>query len=403
MIPEKEWNNNMFEIKGKNGTVKVVDTQVDEKVTSHMYKILDSPAFTNQIVIMPDYHEGKGAVIGFTMPMTDKVVPSVIGVDIGCGMLSMNVGKDLFKTINYKEANRKIRNIIPFGPNVNDTVDKESKMIIDDIYPPNIKNIIPQLSQKLSKTYFYEPYTKSFAEKCQDWEIEPERVYKSVGSLGSGNHFIEIGISKNTEDYWITVHSGSRQLGLKIANYWQKKAGKNELDYLAGDNLVGYLADMYFAQLYASVNRNTIMDKIYNSLFNKFPNIDIKKIESIHNYINFDDFIIRKGAIASYNREQMIIPFNMEDGVLICEGKSNSEWNYSAPHGAGRVGSRAWAKENLSLTEAEERMQAKGIFSSYIPLDESKSAYKDSGVIEKAIEPTATIIDRISPVLNLKA
>jgi RNA-splicing ligase RtcB len=192
---------------------------------------------------------------------------------------------------------------------------------------------------------------------------------------------------------------------LKIANYWQRKAGKQELSFLEGEDVIGYLTDMHFAQTYAKINRNIILHKIAMLLFNDekvASAITSNSIETVHNYINFNDFVIRKGAISSYKGEYMIIPFNMEDGVLICEGKSNPEWNFSAPHGAGRVGSRAWAKENLSLTEAETRMKEKGIYTSCLPIDELKGAYKDPEVIEKAIEPTATIIDRLKPILNMK-
>jgi len=258
------------------------------------------------------------------------------------------------------------------------------------------------------------------------------------------NHFIELGESQNTGNIWVTIHSGSRNLGKKICEYWQNiayerplpdinkiileikekfpkkewqeeivkaknKIGstkKSELDYLKGKDLDGYLSDMYFAQEYASTNRRIIMQTIISVLretvYEKYFKVK-ETIETVHNYIDSTDYIIRKGAIRSYIGEKMIIPFNMRDGILICEGKSNSEWNFSAPHGAGRVYSRSKAKEELDLQKFEKDME--GIYSTSVgrgTIDESPDAYKDSNIIEKAIEPTAKILDRIIPIHNMK-
>jgi len=202
-------------------------------------------------------------------------------------------------------------------------------------------------------------------------------------------------------DYFFTVHSGSRQFGLKICNYWQKKAGKGQLAYLTGQDAFGYLSDMVVAQMYAELNRLHMVRRILNILDMKHEDVKME-IKTNHNFIDFDDFVIRKGAIRSYISEQMIIPFNMEDGILICEGRSNPEWNFSAPHGAGRVGSRSWAKKNLNLEEAQHRMEKSKIFCSKLPKDELKGAYKDPEIIEKAITPTAMIIDRLKPVIAMK-
>lgn len=255
------------------------------------------------------------------------------------------------------------------------------------------------------------------------------------------NHFIEIGRSQNTDDIWITVHSGSRHLGKKVCEYWQKVASNKKffgfgtnaqivkaikeafpkrewdskikhayseikqvkvspLDFLDGKEKDEYIEDMKFCQEYAFTNRLIIMKDIMTIL-----NIHQEKdeIESVHNYIDFKDNIIRKGAIRSYVGERMIIPFNMRDGILICEGKSNPDWNFSAPHGAGRVYSRSKAKAELSLEKFEKDME--GIFSTSVcsgTIDESPDAYKDSKIIEEAIEPTATILDRIIPIHNMK-
>ncbi len=264
------------------------------------------------------------------------------------------------------------------------------------------------------------------------------------------NHFIEIG-KDSAENVWLTIHTGSRKFGLDICNYWQnvpaermnkEKALKFErglaeikhdfslkgveiskaikklradlglnnkvakaLDYIEGKNMCGYLTDMIFAQAYAAENRRLIAAQTLE-VFNRpiASHIDVvSSIETVHNYIDFNDFVIRKGAISAHTGELMIIPFNMEDGILLCEGKGNKEWNQSAPHGAGRVASRAQAKKDFSSEVAKKRMEEKGIYTSAVPVDEVKEAYKDPKIIEEAIGPTATILDRIKPVISLKS
>lgn len=260
------------------------------------------------------------------------------------------------------------------------------------------------------------------------------------------NHFIEIGKSENTGDYWLTIHSGSRNFGKCIAEYHQKvavrvqntpviskedwvyqvketypkdewgvkiaryqelygrKIAPKGMEYLEGNDMFNYLVDMTIAQIYADFNRKVMMDEILEVLSEL--NVDYpalgEEIITVHNFIDFDDWIIRKGAIRSYVGEKSVLPWNMEDGLVIIEGKSNPEWNYSAPHGAGRLFSRSAAKQKLNLEDAKKSMKDKGIYSSGTPLDEVKGAYKDPEIIEICIEPTATIIDRIKPVMNLK-
>lgn len=254
------------------------------------------------------------------------------------------------------------------------------------------------------------------------------------------NHFIEIGKSDKTNDYWVTVHSGSRNFGLKIADYWTNVANgqvfvatreyndelndimmncvpksdiskkikelKNkyklgiEKEFLQGENLIGYLYDMIFAQQYALWNRNTMLSLIQKAL--NIKNFD-EVINTIHNYVDFRDFIIRKGAISSYIGEKMIIPFNMRDGILLCEGKSNEDFNFSAPHGSGRLMSRSKAKEFVDLKDFQQTM--KDVYSTSVcksTLDESPFAYKSSELIKELIEPTVTILETIKPVLNIK-
>lgn len=268
------------------------------------------------------------------------------------------------------------------------------------------------------------------------------RAIKSLCSLGGGNHFIELGQSLDG-NFWLTIHTGSRNFGKCICNYWQQIAIKSfkrnskedikkeidllktqfsdkelyekiktlkakkpvsldfpdELCYLENENAQNYLLDMIFSQIYAQENRRLISEKILKTL-----NITSSEtIETVHNFIDFNDFIIRKGAIRSYSEEKMIIPFNMRDGILICKGKSNPEWNFSAPHGAGRLMSRSQARKTLNLDVF--KLQMKDVFSTSVnssTLDEAPNAYKNPHIIEEAIEPTAEIINRIKPVLNLK-
>lgn len=317
-----------------------------------------------------------------------------------CGMLSFDIGQGTLKDLVPERIDELIRSVIPFGTDVNKKFEKNGIELLINLSNPQIRSFVLEYNKRYG-TSNVTPFINedSLIERSEKFGIDYDRVVKSIGTLGGGNHFIEVGISQYTGNTWITVHSGSRQYGLKSATYHQRKAGKNELSYLTGNDMFEYLIDLIIAQTYAFVNRMVMMKKILNAL-----NINPvgEPITSIHNYISTRDFIIRKGAISSYANEKMIIPFNMEDGILICKGKSNAEWNYSAPHGAGRIGSRRWANENLSNTDAQERMKEKGIYFSKLPTDELKGAYKDPKIIEDSIEPTAEIIDRIKPIIACK-
>jgi RNA-splicing ligase RtcB len=428
----------MIIIPGKHTTAKVMIDKIDSKTMEQIQTMVNAESFSDP-VIMPDTHAGAGSVIGFTMNMTDKIIPNIVGVDIGCGMLSVNIVVSPYRAMLKEELDTAIRKAIPFGTNVRE---KGIANIFDRYFFEKCTEkahvFTLKFNSKFGKLYDPPVYSIEWLEKkAHSIGIGMDRVINSIGTLGGGNHFIEIGRS-DVSGYWITIHSGSRNFGLKIANYWQriakKTCGKDKmklkikeiventsdktkiseniehfkknnlpvpsgLEYLEGENLFGYLTDMIFATEYAKLNRSIIANEILELL----DLYEMDEIETVHNYIDFNDFIIRKGAIASYIAERMIIPFNMRDGILICEGKSNPEWNYSAPHGAGRVLSRRKAKEILDMNNFKNEMS--GIFSTSVTkstLDESPMAYKDSSIIEKAIEPTATIIDRINPIHNLK-
>jgi len=385
----------MLEFPGKYTTAKVFIDNIDDATIAQIINFVNHEAFTKPVAIMPDTHAGKGAVIGFTMKMTKKIIPNVIGVDIGCGMLAMNLGKINLGSI--EDLDKKVRQVIPFGSDVRD----ESFKFDDSFFHPLNALLImfaKAYRNKFNEAYSTEQFELTDMEKMtQDMNMDYGRFLKSVGSLGGGNHFIEFSHDLN-DDIWFTVHSGSRQFGTKVCNYWQKKGGKGELAYLEGADMYYYLVDMIIAQHYAHHNRYEMAKQILNIL-NVKP---IDTIECIHNYVNFNDFIMRKGAVSSYNGERLIIPFNMEDGILICEGLSNEEWNNSAPHGSGRIGPRKLAKEKNNKEEASDRMKVKGIYASVIPIDETKEAYKDPKIIEDAIAPTAKIINRLRPILACK-
>jgi RNA-splicing ligase RtcB len=432
----------MFEIKGKYTTAKVMIDDVEESAMAQINHFVNHPAFTNPIAIMVDVHCGKGSVIGFTMPMPNRLIPNVIGVDIGCGILSMNIGRHL--PLSLELIDHKIRQRVPFGMNIHD----KAVLNMEKQFPWHRANV---LAQKFSLAYrerFGEAidppiyninWFQSKCEKIRGGGLR--RFINSIGTLGSGNHFTEGEISESG-DYWFSIHSGSRNLGKCICEYWQGIAAKSfnkethtehlqkiedlkntltgkELfeaiktlkalrkpgldmkgcEWLEGEDAHGYLFDMIFAQIYAEENRLHIAHIICDVLGAK----PIDTIETVHNFIDFRDFIIRKGAVRSYLGERFLLPFNMRDGILICEGKSNPEWNCSAPHGAGRLMSRGQAKREINLEEFKDQM--KDIYSTSVgtgTLDEAPGAYKPARIIEEAIGPTATIIGRIKPILNMK-
>jgi len=391
----------MIPYKGKYTTAKVMAEKIDSATRSQIYSIISNPTFTNPISIMQDCHKGAGAVIGFTMKMGDKVIPNIVGRDKGCGVLTFNVGRNIFHNTSRKEIDIIIRNRIPFGPKVHSgkgVFDIKNKKFWHELNYDLI-TFTTKFNSMYGTTYSYKEMDhRELTEICKKVDMDSQRAILSLGTLGSGNHFIEVGKSENIKDYWATVHSGSRQFGSKICMYWQRKAGKGELAYLTEEDMFNYLAEMLVAQAYAEENRR-LMKEIILNILNVEPT---EIIESVHNYMDYSDWIIRKGAISSYKDQKIVIPLTMEDGILICEGKSNPEWNFSAPHGAGRVDSRRWAKENLSNKDAQDRMKDKDIYCSALPTDETRDAYKDAQMIKDSLHPTAELLDHIRPVLAIK-
>lgn len=412
----------MIEITGKYNTAHCYVDELDQATISQVYSFLNNPVFEKgRIALMPDCHKGKGSCIGFTMPLGDKVIPNVIGVDIGCGMLSVNLGSQ--DNIDFEALDKHIRNVVPLGHNIR-----------NNKYPKNDQ-------QRL--------YTKYVGKDFSSWKkrkddiirltgMDSKRAHNSLGTLGGGNHFIEL--NKNTEDNSVilTIHSGSRNFGLQVAKFYQNKADEscnytdnpNKIEelkklysgkelgnkikelkssiskvskdqaYLTGLFKDMYLKDLSIAQKYSQLNRYIMASEIV-----KFFNLnifDLECIESIHNWIA-DDNIIRKGAIQANKGQKVIIPLNMRDGIIIGIGKGNEEYNKSAPHGAGRILSRSKAKEELDIEEFKEEM--KNVFSTSVSestLDESPMAYKNMDMIIEYLKPTVDIIGRYLPIYNLK-
>jgi len=390
---------NMIEYTGPYTTAKVMIDNLDEATETQIHSLLRSPAMSNQIVIMPDTHMGKGSVVGFTMPLGEKVIPNVIGVDINCGMLSSKLNVRLPEN---PELDTLVRKFVPVGKSRH-----VGKPLINKL-ESSIENLAGLVG------------------------VSKDTLYLSIGTLGGGNHFIEFGRDDNGE-YWVTIHTGSRNFGKMVADYYQNMAMKRNadireeikelkkwfsgeklgeeiqklhdtnkvergLEYLEGAELDEYIEAMNVAAMYANINRYTILNTILKVL-----NATAKEtIHCEHNVIGKNDLIIRKGATPAYEGQDIILPFNRTEGIWVLEGKGNPEWNYSAPHGAGRTMSRSKAKELILPAEAENELKDAGVFSTHDPVDESNQAYKDPKLIQSLIEPTAKFRFAIKPFLSIK-
>jgi len=363
----------MLRIKGDFGEADIFTDNVDETTISQVKNLCNSVIAKNsKIRIMPDCHAGAGCVIGTTMTIKDKIVPNLVGVDIGCGMYVVRL-KD------FKDPE-----------------------LLDEI----IKNFIPSGKSVRNKTYKRVEEIEIDKLKSKK-EVDIQRGYLSIGTLGGGNHFIEVA---KGEGYYLIIHSGSRHPGKQVAEYYQSLAKKicqkkgikiaNGLEYLEGEEMENYLNDMKIMQNYAKINRESMAEIIIDRM--KLEPLD--SFHTIHNYIDIDNSILRKGAVSAKNGERLLIPLNMKDGSLICLGKGNPNWNFSAPHGAGRIMSRNRAKEVITLEQFKEVM--KGVFSTTInkwTIDEAPQAYKSPDEIIKSIGETVEIVERLTPVYNFKA
>ncbi|ADL53083.1 RtcB family protein [Clostridium cellulovorans] len=402
-------------VQGKYNTAKVFTNNIAEEAIEQLVELCNQPFVEGcKVRIMPDTHKGSGCVIGFTADLGDKVIPNIVGVDIGCGMLTVNLGK---VDLDLEMLDKVINKYIPSGKNT------------------------------------HEGRTVRF-EKLQDLKCfrdlkNTKRIERSIGTLGGGNHFIEVDKGDDGTVY-LVIHSGSRNLGTQVADLYQnlaidlcsgkedyfikrdeiiknfKECGKRkeiekelkflkknydqlnpvyprDLCFLTGKYREEYLHDMNICQEYATLNREVMAEIILNKLLGKSLK-EFQAFTTIHNYINFKDNIIRKGSISAYEGEKLLIPINMRDGSLICVGKGNEDWNYSAPHGAGRLMSRTKAKEKVDYEEFKKSME--GIYSTTVTeatIDEAPMVYKPMKEIIENIVETVEIIDIIKPIYNFKA
>ena len=393
----------MFTLQGKTNSCIVYTNNTDNATISQLMELLNLESVRgSNIRIMPDTHAGVGCVIGATMTISDKVIPNLVGVDIGCGMLTTKLEE---KEIDLEKLDKIIHQYIPAGFDIHERPIAHSD--IDSIIAP----------------------------------IDVKKEQKSLGSLGGGNHFIEVDKDSNGNLY-LVIHTGSRHLGISVCKYYQdlahmkikrdnikvkiddtvkklKHDGKEkdientikilkmqaspipkDLCHVEGDDFDNYIHDMKLAQEHAKINRATIADQIISRIGLHI----VDQFDTIHNYIDIENMILRKGSISAQKDEIVLIPMNMRDGSLICKGKGNPDWNYSAPHGAGRVMSRKQANENISLDDYKASM--KGIYSTCVTndtKDESPMVYKPMDEIIENIKETVEIIDIIKPIYNFKA
>ena len=398
----------MREITGAYNTAIVFADTIDESAVSQILTLCNM-AFTagSRIRIMPDAHAGAGCTIGTTMTIADKIVPNLVGVDIGCGMETACIADT---RVDLPKLDSLIRSRIPSGM----AIRQKPHRYADDI--------------DLSELH------------CAR-EVNLDRAVKSIGTLGGGNHFIEADRGEDGKLY-IVIHSGSRHIGLEVAKFYQQEAYKQlngnrifdqqvltaaykaqgrdkeiqqalkelkkqvktdipfVLAYAEGDLFHSYVQDMKIIQHYASLNRQAMMDEIVKGM--KLSVAD--SFTTIHNYIDTQAMILRKGAVSAKAGERLLIPINMRDGSLICTGLGNDEWNQSAPHGAGRLFSRTEAKQRFTVNEFKKQME--GVFTTSIgkeTLDECPMAYKGMEEIMRSIHPTAKIEQIIKPIYNFKA
>lgn len=371
-------------IEGKYNKARIHTNIIEENVIEQIKEMCDLEELKNsKIEIMPDCHSGKGCVIGTTIvqDMFSPINPSYVGVDIGCGVSAIEVSisdNDFNEEKLFTVLDNAIIKGIPYGTNV------RKKDVIDD----ECFGLLQCLKKIDDKTI--------------------ERAKKSLGTLGGGNHFIEVD-KMNNGNYLIVVHSGSRNLGKKVAEYYISIANENGF-LINKSDIFDYLMDISFCQKFAKYNRKLILDILYLHLKKNFECVKVEKsYSSIHNFVEVldvenDNVIIRKGAIPSYEGDTLLIPINMRDGMIIGKGKSNKSINCSAPHGAGRLMGRGQAKRELSLEEFKNQME--GIHSISVSedtLDEAPNAYKPIESILENILEMVTIEEVVKPIYNFKA
>lgn len=446
----------MLEIKGRYcKDIKVFTDNVEQSAIEQLYSIADSIAYDGKkIRIMPDTHCGKGCVIGFSCPVDiekDYVSPESIGCDIGCTVSLTLFTKPIVED-KLAEFEHKIRKAVPFGANINE----KSKVKAMDIVR-SFNNVMQRLCSMYPQFsgYCKMMYSEADLESwCKKIRMDYGQFLKSLGSVGGGNHFVEYDVNEELEKYGVSIHCGSRNLGLKVFNYWNKisksmtlskdemnritesvkktvsdkKLYKKAIDeakkeylskrvpgYLNGDFLYGYLVDVCLAQEYARLNHQAIIDEVSDIYAKLSYGGKVRdNIYTTHNYIDYDfkalagkpNMMIRKGAVRAYDGEEIVIPFNMRDGLSVCEGKSNEEWNYTAPHGCGRLLSRSESNKVLDVDTFKAQMEESGVYTTTADkstLDEAPDAYKSYKEILELIEPTVKVKYLMKPKVNIKA
>ena len=395
----------MLELKGKFcKDCKIYTDNIEQDALSMIYHFLDHPMFEeSKIRIMPDVHAGKDIVVGFTVPFTDHVNPDHVGGDIGCSV-STAITDLPVNEADYPAIEKTIRENVKFGMTIHE------KSVYD------VKQLYKHLQTRLGESRQQWPEmvnNMDVTEKCitaflKRIDMSEDMFYHSIGTVGGGNHFVEVGVTPEG-NYAFTAHCGSRNLGQKVWKYWKLEACKladSAKGYLTGEAMRGYITDMVISQAYAEYNHMVIdrlvMEAIVSNSGKKAAITE--QIYTTHNYIDFGMKMLRKGAVAAPEGKKLVIPFNMRDGLIICRGKGNEDWNQSAPHGAGRLMSRAAAKELIDLDEYKEAM--KGIYSTSVgtgTIDESPMAYKDPKEILQLIADTVEVEYFIKPVINMKA
>jgi RNA-splicing ligase RtcB len=478
----------VIERRGTQTTARILSDDeelVESNVLEQLEALVDHPAFTEPIRMMPDAHVGASAPVGFTMGLGERIVPEIVGVDVGCGMAAFELGDRL--PLDGHERERAVRDAVPMGRSVHDYDDAPHLL---EEFPFDRANTVFERFEAAYESRFgdridplgfrFDGYDGAYFKSLCERVLSEQRqglghVIKSAGTLGGGNHFIEFARSRETGRYWLVVHSGSRYLGQAVAEFWQQRAREyrsadeirttitdgdaaylkfdpetvsdgelhtwvtggmgeshlrkakireefegseieatfdrlgdlqvradrnEELDYLEGREAHGYYVDMLFAQQYARWNRQLIGEAICDAL-----GISPRdSFQSIHNYVDFRDLTVRKGATPAREGQRIVVPLNMAAGSLLARGKGNDEYNRSAPHGAGRQMSRSEAFETVEIEEFEAAMD--GVYSESIVdgvRDEAPMAYKSSEAIAAAIEPTATVFDRLDAVHNIKS
>lgn len=436
----------MFQIQGKYTTASVFapEEDIDDALRTQIYDIVNSKAFAFQrVAVMPDASPGSSGVVGLSATISKFVNPSHIGVDAGCTISMMILDKPVPEE-KYPEFEHRIRLDVPMGTDINE------HSVVDE------KEFFRYLSREFSKAKQYWPEylsglpskvtEKWISEQLKRIRIDEATFYKSLNSLGGGNHMLEYGEAVSPETGEVvpgfTVHTGSRNFGTKMCRYWEgvaampitkqrqaeikedvsrtffgnKKELKAEIarrieeeksthitGYLSGENLMAYLCDLCFAQCYAKYNHELIQESVEDILL-KYGIKTVRKIFTMHNYIDLENKVLHKSSIRSGKGEEILVAFNMRDGVALCEGLGNTDWLESCAHGSGRKMSRNQAKQHISVDDFKETM--KDVYSTsvgYGTIDESPMAYKDTEQIKKLISETCRIVSVFKPKINIKA